>query len=355
VTANREDDMKDLLLDRRVQLFLGKFLNGEFDTLSPILERRNGYRYPAVEQFVEAPDESEPFLIKLEERGVLTSEICGAIVCCSKCGSYNVDRVLSNLARGVNEGDVKPAQIRGKIPVKETIWRCEDCDTLIDEGEIAVKPIFCYHFSEKGIEEISSRLVIKPLRDFLHERGYRTESPGTLIGVSNVEHAFDILAFGGGSDEEVLAVDFALSEEPIDEVKVISMFAKVYDANPFKSVLVAFPKLTADARKLAERYKLGVVETNDVKDIWKKMREVVPPVDDFKFEALDVMTLLSLPDHLRKTATVTNNLGRAMADEIAEATTRARAVESGYLNQLVRMGYLKKEREGRKVFFSVVA
>ena len=48
-------------------------------------------------------------------------------------------------------------------------------------------------------------------------------------------------------------------------------------------------------------------------------------------------------------------LSRFTADEIAEMTKRARAVESGYLNQLVRMGYLKKERKGRQVLFSVIS
>ncbi|MCW3986218.1 MAG: transcriptional regulator [Candidatus Bathyarchaeota archaeon] len=70
-------------------------------------------------------------------------------------------------------------------------------------------------------------------------------------------------------------------------------------------------------------------------------------------EALDVMTLLSLPDHLRKTAVAICKLGRATAQEVAEQTKRARAVESGYLNQLVLMSYLKKERKGRKVYFFV--
>ena len=70
-------------------------------------------------------------------------------------------------------------------------------------------------------------------------------------------------------------------------------------------------------------------------------------------EALDVMTLLSLPDHLRKTAVTLCKLEEATADEVSEQTKRARAVESGYLNQLVVMGYMKKERRGRKAYFFV--
>jgi hypothetical protein len=70
-------------------------------------------------------------------------------------------------------------------------------------------------------------------------------------------------------------------------------------------------------------------------------------------DVLDVMTLLSLPDHLRKTAVTLCKLDQATADKIAEQTKRARAVESGYLNQLVLMGYVKKERRGRKAYFYV--
>jgi len=69
--------------------------------------------------------------------------------------------------------------------------------------------------------------------------------------------------------------------------------------------------------------------------------------------ALDIMTLLSLPDHLRKTALTLIKLGRAMADDVAKATGRARAIESAYLNQLVRMEYVWRKRVGKRVYFSV--
>jgi DNA-binding transcriptional ArsR family regulator len=72
-----------------------------------------------------------------------------------------------------------------------------------------------------------------------------------------------------------------------------------------------------------------------------------------EFEVLDVMTLLTLPDHLRKTAMILIRLGQATAGEIAEESGRARAVESGYLNQLVVMGYVTKQRRGRDVYFTI--
>ncbi len=68
---------------------------------------------------------------------------------------------------------------------------------------------------------------------------------------------------------------------------------------------------------------------------------------------LDVMTLMVLPDHLRKTALTLLSKRRATAEEIAQITLRARAVESAYLNTLATMGYIGKERKGRKAFFFV--
>jgi hypothetical protein len=57
--------------------------------------------------------------------------------------------------------------------------------------------------------------------------------------------------------------------------------------------------------------------------------------------SLDVMTLLSMPDHLRKTAMTICRCSRATAEEIAEQTKRARAVESAY-QSTGHYGLLKK-------------
>ena len=76
-------------------------------------------------------------------------------------------------------------------------------------------------------------------------------------------------------------------------------------------------------------------------------------IDSDILDSLDVMTLLSLPDHLRTSASTLFELGTATADEVSNVTNKERAVESNYLNQLVRMGHVEKFREGRKVIFRI--
>ena len=68
---------------------------------------------------------------------------------------------------------------------------------------------------------------------------------------------------------------------------------------------------------------------------------------------LDVATLLSLPDHLRKTALALTEVGEATATDISQKTGRVRAAESDYLNQLVTKGYVKKKRKGHDVYFYI--
>jgi hypothetical protein len=75
--------------------------------------------------------------------------------------------------------------------------------------------------------------------------------------------------------------------------------------------------------------------------------------EDFVQPAPDMMTLLSLPGALRKTVMACYKLGKASAEDLSRETERLRAVESACANQLVRMGFLGKRREGRKVYFFV--
>jgi len=67
----------------------------------------------------------------------------------------------------------------------------------------------------------------------------------------------------------------------------------------------------------------------------------------------DAMTLLSLPLSLRKTVMVLYKLEKATADDLSKETNRLRAVESASANQLVRMGYIRKRREGLEVYFFI--
>ena len=111
-----------------------------------------------------------------------------------------------------------------------------------------------------------------------------------------------------------------------------------------KKPIMVLEKIKENLDRLNEKIEIMIeLQKHDKKDVQQPLSDA----------PLDVMTLLSMPDHLRKTAMTVCRLGRATADEVAEQTKRARAVESAYLNQLVIMNHLKKERNGRKAYFFV--
>ena len=117
---------------------------------------------------------------------------------------------------------------------------------------------------------------------------------------------------------------------------------------------MTYRKLEGKSTQILEKIRENLEKLNEKIDVMIEIqkhgqREIPENLP----EALDVMTLLSLPDHLRKTAVTLCKLEKATADEVSGQTKRARAVESGYLNQLCVMGYMKKEREGRKAYFYV--
>ena len=65
--------------------------------------------------------------------------------------------------------------------------------------------------------------------------------------------------------------------------------------------------------------------------------------------------LLALPDHLRVTYTTIAARGECDATVVSNATGRCRSVESNYLNQLARMGWLCKRRISKTIHFRPVS
>lgn len=61
--------------------------------------------------------------------------------------------------------------------------------------------------------------------------------------------------------------------------------------------------------------------------------------------------LVNLPGSMQKTMIALQELREGTAAEVAEKTGRNRSVETIYLNGLVRMGLVSRERRGHRVYF----
>lgn len=68
---------------------------------------------------------------------------------------------------------------------------------------------------------------------------------------------------------------------------------------------------------------------------------------------LDAIAILSLPEHLRKTALTIHKMGRATAAMISEAIGSKVEVEKSNLLELRERGYLYMEKQGEDVLFYI--
>jgi hypothetical protein len=72
-------------------------------------------------------------------------------------------------------------------------------------------------------------------------------------------------------------------------------------------------------------------------------------------EEMSESELIFLPNHLRRTYMVVVSKGECSVMQVSNFTGRCRAIESRYLNQLFRMGWLNKCRASKVTYFQAVS
>ena len=107
-----------------------------------------------------------------------------------------------------------------------------------------------------------------------------------------------------------------------------------------------------------------MVRRSVLNNIFKEMISIRQRLDDIETNfsswkpqpvALPESTLIALPDHLRKSYSIVATKGECDAAVVSSQTGRCRAIESNYLNQLSRMGWLNKRRVSKTTHFRAVS
>lgn len=88
-----------------------------------------------------------------------------------------------------------------------------------------------------------------------------------------------------------------------------------------------------------------------------RLDDIEKSVSNWSPQPLEVTDteLLQLPDHLRRTYLTVASRGECEAEVVSNLTGRSRAVESNYLNQLARMGWMSKRRVSKTLYFRPVS
>ena len=109
----------------------------------------------------------------------------------------------------------------------------------------------------KPVEFGSKAQLLKSLA----ERGYRIEEKAKVKGKSGTEHTFDILAYiDDGLITPPMSIDFLSADGEVDMELVSLLDARAQDTGITRSVLIASPKLSHEARQFAEKQQIKVFE-----------------------------------------------------------------------------------------------
>src|SRR4030043_50885 len=118
------------------------------------------------------------------------------------------------------------------------------------------------------------------------------------------------------------------------------------------------------SHQIEHREKKRMVRRSVLDKIFREMINIRYRLDDIEKsvsnwspQPLEVpdAELLQLPDHLRRTYLTVASRGECQATVVSNLTGRSRAVESNYLNQLARMGWLSKRRVSKALYFRPVS
>ncbi|MBI2184069.1 MAG: hypothetical protein HYU39_03825 [Thaumarchaeota archaeon] len=125
----------------------------------------------------------------------------------------------------------------------------------------------------EGVAELKK--VIPILQEELSASGWGMEAPGLIQGISSVQHTFDIVARSLKNPGEIIAADFNFERKPIDQLQIVSLHTKNFDAKLSRLFLLALAVPTGEGVELLKNYGIELVTGSSVEDVARKFLTIV--------------------------------------------------------------------------------
>jgi hypothetical protein len=236
-------------------------------------------------------------------------------VACPACGSTNTDqgKVIEHLPCGnidlesrfqTAEGGLVCPKCKKKLKaigvdyVKPGSYcSCLSCKTLSPEGkmqficlncgsslakeEMKLEPLAAYTVDQEAVAKYLDKTGFQfhlSVVDALRSRGVNAAPRAAVIGSSQVQHTFDIVAYVGDEPEPAVAVDIEKSSDPVDPELLLNFLARCLDAKVGRKVFIGIPGFSEEARKLAGAHGIEIIESSgsDVQEIADKISTGMP-------------------------------------------------------------------------------
>jgi hypothetical protein len=153
---------------------------------------------------------------------------------------------------------------------------CRKCGTISTFEEVNLRNVYSYKVKDSPKNGILSEdFVFSGIKNVLSKKGWNVQSPAVIKGKSGADHSFDLIGYKE-SNKEKIVIDVAISAEKyVSEQPIIALFAKIFDVSPKKSLLICIPQLNNNGKKMADLYKIDVIEAKNKKSLLEKLQKIL--------------------------------------------------------------------------------
>ena len=194
----------------------------------------------------------------------------------------------------------------------------------------------------QGID-ISPEIATR-IKEYLEAKGYEVTENAEIVGKSTVTHVFDLLAqMDDGFNSYLLAVCIALGGDEKAEIETIYNFAnKSYDCGIVDRVLMARPRLTDEARLMARKQRIKVIDGDLIEKLLASRPSQPPPrKEPLQFSTKEelVRALVDLGYTVQEQARIQGRSGVEYNFDILAHTN------TGQVGHIIGIDFLAAEKE----------
>ncbi|PUA34073.1 MAG: hypothetical protein B9J98_01435 [Candidatus Terraquivivens tikiterensis] len=310
-------DEESITNKQEVRSLLQKMRDGAIKELSPTVDPKQGLIYPEAE--AELKENVQSTLDAIHREGLFLKEQKGNVTACKKCGgtsfmimyrcpncnslSLRKGLVIQHLTCGYTELEsvfaennyicpkckkrlralgvdyVKPGiqyvcNECGNITQSPTIllqcWICGELQTIEEANYVEINKYRLDHTKRDLLAKVTFNLA--PIVQRVSALGWVAKKGYKLRGKSGVEHTFTLALWpyeygSKGTPDVVVEIHLGV----VEEVQVLSLYAKAIDTEIRNVILAAVPAVSDKAKALAKYYKINIVEAEDTEVLIEKL------------------------------------------------------------------------------------
>ena len=208
-------------------------------------------------------------------------DVCGNVDFDYKYKSINgklmCDKCNKELkALGVDYSKTSPyykcLQCNSAFPTIEEHNGCLQCGRFLTHDDMQILQLFTYKINSKKLFSIIDKNNFLDLLNVkLNDIGVNSSFPGTITGLSKIEHSFDLVVYDDKDNNTPLLVGDFLESSSLDgdgtnangekiALLLLSFLGKCIDVKVRNKILISFSKLSDRLKVLADTHGINLVE-----------------------------------------------------------------------------------------------